>query len=268
MRRRAQLFALIVTLLVPAAAQADIILPGTKRVRKDTTIDFGSYAERAPWPYTVLAGDTLSALAEKHLESAARYPQILELKAGLTADGLKAGTTIVMPPKSADSSLWMHFFAVGWGNDIERAYHKQPLHHHHYWTHLWAVPHARLDEFLKRIPGGRRSQREALRQLTEEAWVAKADEKLCGYQTYSDTNATAAIVESYTIDKVDAGKIVLAQHTVQKLDKDRKPLSGAALFVTPTNTLLLLLTATGSIALFLIARRRRSEPNPEPSLAT
>ena len=243
-------------------SRADVVVPGQKKVRRDVIVDFGSYADSATGSHLVKSGDTVSALAKKHLGSVTRQNEILELNPGLTAASLKAGATILIPPRTADSSKSWSFFAIGWGHHVVRAFHGQQLYHHHYSTELWAVPQSKVAEFLKRLQTKPNKKRDAMAALAKESWIAKAPEKLTGYASLSEGSPIASIVETYRVEKIDKGKILLKKTAAQNLNKDKKPLAGAALYLTPWNGLLLLLTGCGAAGLGFLARRRRSTTPP------
>lgn len=239
-------------------ARADVVIEGQKKVRRDSIVDFGPFADRAPRSYEVQPGDTVSALAEEHLGSVARQPDILEFNPGLTPESLQTGATILLPPRAADPSQWVHFFAVAWGSQLERAFHRQPLHHHHYWTNLWMVPHAHVAEFLERASVERRRRREVIRTLADEPWIAKAEARLCGYATLPEASPIGFIVETHAVRAIEEGKIVLERVAVRNLDRDREPITGSGLFFAPGNSLLLVLSACGALGLALLALRRRA----------
>ena len=258
------LLLLVMSLIIGSGlASADVLLPGTKKVRRDTTIDFGAYTDLAPWSYTVQSGDTLSGLAEKHLGSAKRHEQIVELNNAMAREGeprltaatLKAGQTIVMPPRSADSSKWVHFFGALWDAQVERAYHGQSLPHHHYWTSLWAVPHAHFAEFCSKVNVDRREARGAIQALRDVEWIAKAEPKLCGYVTLSDGSAVESIDETYRVESIERGVIQLTDQKEQPVDEAGEPVSKKASALTPLNGVLVLLAAAGIGGLLLRSRR-------------
>ncbi len=58
-----------------------------------------------PWMYTVQPGDTLTQISERELGTWRRYKEILKLNAGVKAETIRAGDTLKMPPKQANSSL-------------------------------------------------------------------------------------------------------------------------------------------------------------------
>lgn len=266
-RRLLRLSVLMAVVCGTAWVQADIVLPGQKKVRRDTIVHLGPFKDLAPTLYEVQAGDTLSQLAEKHLGSVERQQQITAMNDGLTADTLRAGAKIVMPPRSADMSKWVHFFAVGWGRFAERAFEGQALSHHHYWTELWAVPHEKISDFFSKLERKRRSTIVS-EELAAATWIAKAREKMCGYLSMAEGSAINSIRESYTVESIENGAIVLTSHNVQNLDRNEKPVAGAGLFLTAGNGLLVLLAAAGAGGLLLLARRRRAAavyPEPIPA---
>lgn len=253
---------------ITSVVLADVVIPGRKKVRRDCVIDLGAYADKAVRTHEVQPGDTISGLAEQQLGSTARQKEILALNPGLTPEGLKAGASILMPPRSADASEWWHFFAVSWGGQLERAFHEQKLLHHHYWTELWAVPHAKAGELLERLAAKAPKRRAELEALPKESWVSRAGDRLCGYASLADGSPIAHIVETHKVQAIESGKIVLEKTQVKNLNKNREPVSGAGLFLTSGNILLLLLASGAGIGLFLISRRRRTETSPEPAVAS
>lgn len=260
--------ALIASFASVGTLRADVIPVGKTKVRCTSTIDFGPFADLAPTSYVVEEGDTLSELAEKHLGSAKRHVQISALNEGVTAETLKAGQTILLPPKSPDESKWMHFFAVQWEHAVDRADHRKPLPHHHYWTSLWAVPHANLAEFSKGLEGDDRDSPNPIQVLEKKKWLFKAEERFSGYEVLPENTPVKSIRRSYTIVSIGEGTIQLAPPETAKFGKDGKPVDGAGILVVPSNGILLLLGAIGGGALFALAIRRRESPGPARVPAT
>lgn len=73
------------------------------------------------WVYTVKAGDTLTEISERELETWRRYKEILKLNAGVTAETLREGQTLKMPPRqTAASSVKVSADAKGAGKASSR----------------------------------------------------------------------------------------------------------------------------------------------------
>lgn len=249
------LLALLIGALSTESARADIVVPGQKKVKRDSIIDFGAYADGATRSYRVKKGDTLSALAQKHLGSVSRAEEILTLNSGLTADTLRAETTILLPARDSDPKKGWDFFALPWEAHVVRAFHQKPVHHHHYWTSLWAVRRSKTAEFLTRIEAAKGKRRDALKALAKEPWVARAKEKLSGYPTVSSKSPVNSIVENYVVQKIKDGTIILKKTSNKKLDRAGKAISGAV--ANPSSAWLLALAASGATGLGLLMRRRR-----------
>ncbi len=62
-------------------------------------------AAQEPWMYTVKDGDTLTEIAENELETWKRYREILKLNPGITAESLRKGQVLKMPPRVTTSSM-------------------------------------------------------------------------------------------------------------------------------------------------------------------
>lgn len=248
-------------LAATAPVQADIVIPGRKNVRRDAIVDFGPYADRATGSYKVQSGDTISALAKKHLGAVGRQKEILELNPGLTPEKLKAGATILMPPRVVDAKQGWDFFAVVWGANVERVFHGQRVPYHHYWTSLWAVPRDKSNDLLKMAAVERNKKRDVIEILSKEPWIAKAEAKLCGRVSLSDGSPIASVIETYRVQKIEKGKIVLKKTATQNLDKRKKPIATAGItpHLTPGNGLLILLAACGASGLGFLMLRRRAD---------
>lgn len=250
----------VVLVGMTGAVQADVLMPGQKKVRREVVIDFGPYAERSTWALGVEAGDTLSALAERHLGSAARYKEIITLNAGLTAERLIAGSTILMPPRAANSAEWWDLLALTWDGRLERVFHNAQFPYHHYGSGLWAVPHARYTELHERLASGsgeNRDRRTLTEELSKEPWVARAPERQLGTVVFPDASPVHSLTETYVIVKIEAGRIELRKTAVQHWDKARRPLAGLGLIFDPGSGLLVGLAMCGVIGLVIVALRRR-----------
>lgn len=123
-------------------------------------VDAGALSSRVARRVTVVAGDTLGALAQRHLGSARLTAQILALNPGLDAKTLRVGTELWLPAAS-DAGEGMELLLLPsesfpWGGEPvparESQWRKLPLGP----VRVAALPASHLRE-LRRLGGGRLS---------------------------------------------------------------------------------------------------------------
>ncbi len=100
---------LILLSFLAAPSLADIAVPGYKQFHIEARLDFGDLKDRCYSLIEVKEGDTLSAIAKKHLGDASRYPEIERLNPELDPDGIRPGDEILLPPRKADGSGRRYF---------------------------------------------------------------------------------------------------------------------------------------------------------------
>lgn len=94
------------------------------------------------WVVRVERGDTLSEIAQRHLGTVKRTPEVLRLNPSVNAKALRVGQAIVMPPK--DAGRWLDLFAATPGGIAQPVGLGAPAVLPMGPVTLFAVPHARV----------------------------------------------------------------------------------------------------------------------------
>lgn len=149
---------LLVALALGGPAAAEPGCPVLDFTWQNFQVDAGALSSRVARRVTVAAGDTLGALAQRHLGSVRRTPQILALNPGLDPKTLRVGTELWLPAAS-DAGEWMELLLLPsesspWGGEPvlarESQWRKLPLGP----VRVAALPASHLRE-LRRLGGGR-----------------------------------------------------------------------------------------------------------------
>lgn len=277
MRRTLSLLAALAVVFTGLPASADIVAEGTKKVRRDAIVEFGTFADYTTWRYVVKKGDTLSEIAQHQLGTMKRQDEIKKLNPGLKADTLKAEDQILMPPRkvplSADPAVqktqklpkgaqhWWELYGARWGgaHGMEMVASGETMPHHHYWTALVAVRRDKVGELKQLLSDGGRGLRNIQEAVKGKDWAAVADTGLTGYAVLDETSNVHRIVERYRIESIANGRIALKKVAAKQLDKDNKDVSTSGFLGNPWNLLLLFLAFSGLLGLVIVVSRRRGE---------
>lgn len=242
--------ALFPLFLLLAAARADLVVlppPGEARLRN--VLDLGPFADRVCSEIRVRKGDTLGALAQKHLGSAERHREILALNPGIEEKALKIGTKLLLPPRldPKESGLpWIDFIdRIGpthlryfTGGDTVRGT-------------LFAVPH----EYLAKWMADPARPLEGVATGTPPGGTEKVD----------PDSRVSVIERRWRLREIRAGKLEWDLVGERRLDEAGRPVeaSGAAPASRnggPSDLLFGCLSAAGFLGLaYALSRRRRAQ---------
>lgn len=266
------LLALVAGPWVPAA-DADIVIPGQKKVKVTVTADLGPWADYSSWRYKVRAGDTLGQIAQEQLGTTKRWKEIEKLNPKIEAERLEPGALLEMPPRKipygaegagADAKRWMHFFALPggghFGSEMRPLGHKELVAFHHYGTSILAIRHDVLPKVMKALKD--REDRTSLGKALE-AWagkdgIAMLKGRVGGYESIDEESPVKSFERTVRIVGIEGGVLQTKVVASQGHDASGEPV-GALGLVGGTRWVLLLLSFAGLLALIFFARRRGSE---------
>ena len=269
----ATLTCLVLGLGFAPLAQADIVIPGQKKVKVTVTADLGPWAHYSSWRYKVRAGDTLSQIAQAQLGTTKRWKEIEKLNPKVSPERLEPGTLLEMPSRKIPHGVegaaegakpLTHFFSLPggghFGNEMRPLGHNEVVAFHHYGTSLVAIRHAVLPKVMKALKA--RTERTSLGTALE-AWagkpgIAMLKGRVGGYESEDEESPISSIKRTVRVVGMENGVLTTKVVASQGEDEEGKPV-GALGLVGGTRWILLLLSFVGLLALIFFARHRGLE---------